>query len=295
MSKNKKKKTGKQSHMSQKAIIRHQLITSGMMQQPQLALPPKAKEFMQNLPQEVKDNWKPATVLEVAQMAEVDKRIGLLLGAYSHIHGVQNILIGEITNWLDGFGLWLKGVRPAMNDVERAEDNFEKAWRTIVKGNQDGTYDDYRRDIDSLHEKLMRWEGVPKFWKIGDPLKLKKPSERPKEEGTIIMDDGHEEKKVGTVQLEPEIKDSRTAYCVSRLNEDGTADIMKADIKTKGAATAAANRMAKNDPGRMYVAYEQIIQTQEVHTIIPYRGCQVPTNGTEIITFGIKGKEGGRP
>lgn len=299
----KKKKHQKQSHMSGKAIIRHQLITSGrliadgMIQPPQLALPAKAKEFMQNLPQEVKDNWKPATILEVAQMAKVNDRIGLLLTVYYHIHTIQGLLAGEITNWLDGFGLWIKGVRPAMNDVEKADDRFFDAMRTIIDPNKGATHEDYLRDVDSLWEKIMHWEGIPKYWKVGEPLRTKRPSEKPQKEGTIIADDGHEEKVVGTVTLPPEVKETRKAFCISKLNDNETADIVKADIKNKGLAAAAANRLAKKDPSHMYVIYEQTIETLEVAKLRPIKAAQRPSDGGELIEVDIKQneqKEGGQ-
>ena len=264
---------------------RHQQLVQP--QQATLALPAKAKEYLQSLPDEIKQSWKPTSLLEVAQMAEVDKRIGLLLSAYYHIHAVQGFLTGEISNWLDGFGLWIKGVRPAMNDVERAEDRFYEAMRTIIDPNKGATHKDYLRDVDSLFEKLMHWEGIPKNWQIGDPLHVKKPSERPKEDGKLVVDDGREEKVVGTVTLEPEVKEIRHAYCISRLNEDETADIVKADIKNFGLAAAAANRLAKKDAGRMYVVYEQTIQTQEVATIKPVKGTQMPKDGGALVEFRI--------
>ena len=286
MSKRKKTKQ-KQSHMSAKAVARNHIMTSGMVHQPQLALPAKAKEFLQNLPDEVKKDWKPTSLLEVAQMAKVDKRVGLLLSAYYHIHTVQGLLVGEISNWLDGFNLWIKGVRPAMNDVERADDKFYAAMRTIIDPNKGGTHQEYLRDCDSLYEKVMHWEGIPKYWQIGDPLHTKRPSERPKEDGRLVVDDGHEEKVVGTVTLPPEVKETRNAYCISRLNDDETADIVKADIKNKGLAAAAANRMAKKEPGKMFIVYEQTIETQEVATIKPIKGTQMPVNGSTLVEFNI--------
>lgn len=300
MSKKRNKKQGaKQNHLSSQALIRHQIITGGLLQQPQLALPAKAKEFMQSLPDEVKQEWKPASVYEVAQMAKVDKRVGLLLSAYYHIHSVQGLLTGEICNWLDGFNLWIKGVRPAMNDVERAEDRFFEAMGKIIDPTKGCTQDEYRTDCDRLYEKLMHWEGIPKHWKPGEPLHLERPSMRPRKEGTIVVDSGHEELVVGTVTLPPEVKETRTAYCVSRLNNDETANVVKSDIKNKGLAAAAANRLAKKDPGHMYVIYEQTIETQEVATLRPIKAAQTPSDGGELVEVDIKSEapeqEGGQP
>ena len=284
-----KKHSSKQNHLSQQALIRNAIMTSGQSQQP--ALPAKAKEFMQSLPDEVKQNWKPTSVFEVAKMAGVDKRIGLLISAYYHIHNVQQMLTGEICNWLDGFNLWIKGVRPAMNDLERSETKFFEAMRTIIDPTKGASYDEFRTDCDNLYAKLMHWEGIPKHWEPGEPLKLKHPSERPKKEGTLVVDSGHEELVVGTVTLPPEVKETRTAYCVSKLNNDETADIVKADIKNKGLAAATANRLARKDPGKMYIIYEQTIETQEVATLHPVKAAQIARSTEELVEIDVKDEE----
>lgn len=180
-----------------------------------------------------------------------------------------------------------------MNDLEKADDRFFEAMRSIVDPTKGATHEDYLRDVDSLWSKIMHWEAIPQYWKIGEPLRIPRPSERPKKDGTIIADDGHEEKVVGTVTLPPEVKETKHAYCISRLNDNQTADIVKADIKNKGLATAAANRMAKKDPGHMYVIYEQTIETQEVATLVPIKATQKPTCGEELVEVGIQTKKGG--
>jgi len=293
MSKNKKKKPNqKQSHMSSKAIIRNQLMTSGQYQQ-QLALPDKAKEFMMSLPEEERENWTPATLLEIARKAEVDKRVGSLITVFYHIHSIQAFLTGEISNWLDGFNLWIKGLRPAMNDVEKAEDRFFEAMSKIIDPNKNRTHEDYMHDVDTLHEKIMHWEGLPIHWKIGDPLKRKPISERDLEEGSIVVDSGHEEMLVSTVTLPPETKEEQTAYAVSRLNADETADIVKSGYKTEAAATRAANKLAKEDPGHMYVVYQQTIRTQEVATLRPIKAAQKPEYGGDTVNVDLIKKKGG--
>lgn len=293
MSKNKKKQKGnqKQNHLSSKALIRQTIMTSGQTQQ--LALPEKAKEFMESLSEEEKANWKPASLLEVAKKAEVDKRIGSLITVFYHIHSIQAFLTGEISNWLDGFNLWIKGVRPAMNDVEKAEDKFFEAMSTLIDPNKNRTHEDYMHDVDTLHEKIMHWEGLPIHWKIGDPLQRKPISQRELEEGSIVVDSGHEEMLVSTVTLPPETKDEQTAYAVSRLNADETADIIKSGYKTEAAATRSANKFAKEDAGHMYVVYQQTIRTQEVATLRPIKAAQKPKHGGDVVHVDINETEGG--
>ena len=293
MSKNKKKQKGnqKQNHLSSKALIRQTIMTSGQTQQ--LALPEKAKEFMESLSEEEKANWKPASLLEVAKKAEGDKRIGSLITVFYHIHSIQAFLTGEISNWLDGFNLWIKGVRPAMNDVEKAEDKFFEAMSTLIDPNKNRTHEDYMHDVDTLHEKIMHWEGLPIHWKIGDPLQRKPISQRELEEGSIVVDSGHEEMLVSTVTLPPETKDEQTAYAVSRLNADETADIIKSGYKTEAAATRAANKFAKEDHGHMYVVYQQTIRTQEVATLRPIKAAQKPKHGGDVVHVDINETEGG--
>lgn len=295
MSKKKKQKQPqKQNHLSSKALIRQQMMTSSQTQTPQLALPEMAKEYMQSLTPEEKENWKPSTLFEVAKRAEVDKRIGSLITVFYHIHSIQGFLTGEITNLLDGFNLWIKGVRPAMNDVEKAEDRFFEAMSGIIDPNKKRTHEDFMHDVDVLHEKIMHWEGLPLHWKIGDPLQRKPISQRDLEEGSIVVDSGHKEMLVSTVTLPPEQKgEEQTAYCVSRLNADETADIIKSGYKTEASATRVANKYAKADPVHMYVIYEQTIRTQEVATLRPIKAAQKPKHGGDVAHVDINETEGG--
>ncbi len=292
MSKKKKQSSQKQNHLSSKALIRHTIITSGQNQQ-QLALPPKAKEYMLSLSEEERANWKPSTLIEIANKAEVTQRIGSLITVFYHIHSIQSLLAGEISNWLDGFNLWIKGVRPAMNDVERADDRFYEAMKTIIDPNKNRTHEDYMHDVDTLHEKVMHWEGIPKHWEIGDPVKRKPISEREIEEGSIVVDSGHEEMLVSTVTLPAETIDEKSAFSVSRLNADETADIIKSGYKTEAAATRAANKYAKDDPGHMYVIYQHTIRTQEVATLRPIKAAQRPTHGDEVVKIDLENQNGG--
>ncbi len=287
MSNNSKKKRNKKYNPA-----KHQMPKRTPEQEFQM--PKKALEYMNSLPEEEKKNWKPSGLLEIAAKAGVRDRIGSLLTVYYHIHAVEAFITGEINNWLDGFNLWIKGIRPAMNDVERADDKFFEAMRGIVDPNKGQTQKDFMHDVDNLHEKVMHWEGIPKHWKIGDPLRRKPISERELEDGTIVVDSGHEEMLVSTVTLPAEIKDSKTAYCVSRLNQDETADIVKSGIKTQAAASTQATILAKKDPGHMYVIYEQTIQTQEVATLRPIKAAQRPQQGGDVVKIEISEEEGGQ-
>ena len=180
-----------------------------------------------------------------------------------------------------------------MNDVEKAEDKFFEAMSTLIDPNKNRTHEDYMHDVDTLHEKIMHWEGLPIHWKIGDPLQRKPISQRELEEGSIVVDSGHEEMLVSTVTLPPETKDEQTAYAVSRLNADETADIIKSGYKTEATATRAANKFAKEDPGHMYVVYQQTIRTQEVATLRPIKAAQKPKHGGDVVHVDINETEGG--
>ncbi len=279
MSRKKQKGSQKQVHLTPAQLKQKQLqerVTE------QLALPEAAKRYMLSLSEEERKEWKPSSLLEIARKAEVDKRIGSLLTTFYHIQSVQGFLTGEIENWLDGFNLYVKGVRPAMNDLQRAVDRYFDAMGKIVKPDyRSSQHDYYLHDVDALHEKIMSWEGYPKHWEIGEPLKLAPISAGQNEEGSIIVYSGHEEIQVDTVTLPAETRSETTAFCVSRLNADETADIVKAGYKTEATATRAANRYAKEDPDHPYVVYRQTIRTQEVATLQPIKAAQNQPTDTE--------------
>lgn len=261
----------KNKNKGKKANQRKIYIT--VPQQPAIVLTKAAKEYVNSLSEEEKNGWEPTSSLDVAHKAGIVQRISLLGAAYYHIHAIQGFLSGEICNWLDKYGLWIKGMRQAMNDVERIDDRFYKTMSAIFKDTKNYDQQIYRQDVDSLHQKFMRWEGIPVHWNIGDKQKVHPPIEG---DNSIVLEKNNEYVKIGTVTLSPETTHKKLAYCVSRLNEDESATVVKESIKNKGLAIITANAMAKAEPGQMFVVYEQKIKTQEVTTLVPLKAVQTP-------------------
>lgn len=268
MAKAKKKKQGKQYHRQGNT------------------LPPRMPAgTIAELAKQSKEAGKPVTksVMEVAEETGVKQRLGYLLTTIYHIQSVQTLINGEVSNLMDNFGLNIKGLQAAMQAVEQAEDKFFETFSRIMVGCLDGTREDYWHDVDSLYGKIMRWEGLPAHWEIGQDQKLPKLTEQPEEEGKLLINGAYEQLKLDTTTLPPEAKGEPTVlYCVSKLDErNGTAEILKDNIKNKGLAAVTANRYAKANAGNIYVVYEKQTQMQEKVTLRPIKAAARPTQDSQ--------------
>lgn len=212
------------------------------------------------------------TTLGVAEHAGVDKRIGYLLGTFYHIHGVQSLIWAEMSNLIDKWGLLIKGVQSTINSLQLSEDNFFKVMRGILK--KDTAWNNstsYAEDVDALFDRVTRWEGLPKQWKPGDGQRL---------EGRARIDDTVASLKSGILKLkeqdlEPEPKeDSKIQYAIAEMNEDETSTIIKQDITKKGLATIQANSLAKKNPNKLYIIFEQRTQVVETCRMTPLKAIQ---------------------
>jgi hypothetical protein len=229
------------------------------------------------------------SVLEEAARRGVDKRIGLLIAAAYHIHTIQSMLYGEASNLMEEFGLCIRDMKRAINGIMTADDTFYGVMRGMLKGETDS---EFMHDVDSLFGKFMRWERLPMKWQPGDEQHLPQLSEEPQKEGTIVVEDGTESFRVGTVTMKGERteKTKNPKYCVSRLNADETAEVVADNINGKGIACIKANRLAKSDPGNIYVIYEKREFEVEESIIRPIKAAAV-TVGNEKVEIDIEDKE----
>lgn len=187
----------------------------------------------------------------------------------------------------------IKGVQPVINSLLNSEDKFFNVMHDLVKNQSTGIKETYTQDVDALFDRITRWEGIPKVWKPGDEQKL---------EGRARMDDIIGSLKQGVLKLkeqdmEPEPKEeARIFYAIAEMNEDETSTIIEQDIANKGMAAIKARNLAKKNPDKMYILFEQRMQVQETCHMTPFKAVQKPADQDEVVNVKIEPmKKGKKP
>lgn len=241
-----------------------------------LQLPKGSKDFLwQYYKSHPDDNWRPNTNMDIAIKAGAAYRIATLMSSWYVLHGVQNMMTSEIETLMDDFGLWIKGIRPAMNHVLQAEDEFFNTMHRCLDEGDDpeGAHQQYMRDFDSFYDKAMHWMRIPKQWHPGEDVRLPEVTEKDRKKaaknGKLIVDTGWEEMKIGTVEMEPETKKEWTTYCISKLYRDETGEVIKSKIPTLTGAKRMAMKLQRENPKDTYVIYECHNRMQATATLVP--------------------------
>lgn len=241
-----------------------------------IQLPQGSKQFLRDYyTKHPGDAWRPATNMDIADKAGVPDRISTLISSFYIFCGVQNMLSGEIESLMDDFGLWIKGIRPALNHLIQAQEEFYKAMNYHLDNGDDveGAHQQYMRDFDSFYDKAMRWMRIPKQWHPGEEPKLPEITEKDRakavKKGKLIVDTGWEEMKIGTVEMEPETKKEWTTYCISKLYRDETGEVIKSKIPTLTGAKRIAMKLQRENPKETYVIYECHNRLQATATLVP--------------------------
>lgn len=255
-----------------------------MVQLQQFHAPKAVREYWNNkMTPEEREVFR--TTIDVARHAGIDQRIGYLLATFYHIHSVQSLIFGQMQNLIENWGLLLKGVQPVINSLQNSSDKFFRTMQGLIKNSQ-GIQETYYQDVDALYDRVTRWEGIPKKWEPGDEQKL---------EGMGRMQDILCNMKNGTLKLkeqdmDPEPKEeARLLYAIAEMQDDEQSLIIKQDIAKKGLAAIRVNQLAKKNPTKMYVLYEQRMQIQETCRMTPIKAVQKPEQG-ELIEIDIKPK-----
>lgn len=264
-----------------------------LAQQPQQLVAPKAVRDYWNNEMTAEERELINTPIGVAQHAGIVRRLGFITATFYHLHSVQSLLFAEMENIIEKWGLYMKGVQPAINSLQKSEDSFFNVMHDLVQNHSEGIEETYTQDVDALFDRITRWEGIPKVWKPGDEQKL---------EGRARMDDIIGSLKQGVLKLkeqdmEPEPKEeARIFYAIAEMNEDETSTIIEQDIANKGMAAIKARNLAKKNPDKMYVLFEQRMQVQETCHMTPFKAVQKPADQDEVVNVKIEPmKKGKKP
>lgn len=241
-----------------------------------IQMPRGSRQFLQDYyKQHPGDEWRPSTNMDIAMKAGATERVGTLLSCFYIIHSTQDMITGEVESIMDDFGLWIKGIRPAMNHVLQAEDEFFKIMTDTLDKSDDpeGSHNQYMRDFDSFYEKALRWMRLPKQWHPGEETKLPQTTEqdikKAAKNGKLIVDTGWEEMKITTTTLPAETQAEWTDYSISKLYRDESAEVVKGKIPTLMGAKRMTMKLHRENPQETYVIYETHNARQETATLVP--------------------------
>lgn len=238
---------------------------------PMLMATKAMKEYLCTLPDEERAALELGTSLDVAESAGANMRISYLLGAYYHIHSIQSLLQADIEIMLDNWGLWLKGVRPAMTFIQQADAKFIRTMRDIMNvgktEEQRKENDDfYSRDVDSLYKKFFRWEGIPVEWKPkgAQRTNFAKAGEDKEKDETLLMETKYEWCRIGAIDVPAVHKDYRSdlpvVYTVGKMLDDETVQMGEKPYRTLAAARGVASKFAASEKGNVFIIYERTNQ-----------------------------------
>ena len=103
--------------------------------------------------------------------------------------------------------------------------------------------------------------------------------------------------KLKEQDMVPEPKEeARIFYAIAEMNEDETSTIIVQDIANKGMAAIKARNLAKKNPDKMYVLFEQRMQVQETCHMTPFKAVQKPADQDEVVNVKIEPmKKGKKP
>lgn len=238
------------------------------------------KAYLATLPEEERAKLQMGTTIDVATHAGATERLGLLIQTFYHIHSVQTLLQADIEIMLDNWGLWLKGFRPALTNLQQADDKFIRTMTELFnrgksEGEKAANDEYYTRDVDSLFKKLMRWEAIPTTWKPGEAQKtnlIKNGAEAGKDE-TLVVEDKYEWCRIGAIDV-PDQTNPEPVYCVGKMMDDETVQMSSTRFKTISSARGTATKWAKSEPGKVFIIYRR---TNQWH----YRPMEYKLNGVE--------------
>lgn len=229
------------------------------------------KAYLATLPEEERAKLQMGTTLEVAEHAGANQRISFLVSAFYHIHSIQALLQADIEILMDNWGLWLKGVRPAMTNVQQSSDKFIRIMSEIFSVGRDKEEKEkdrnyYAQDIDSLYKKFMRWEALPITWEPGQEQRtnfIKSGEEKGKDE-TLVIDNDIEWVRIGAIDVPAIQKDYRAdlpeVYCVGEMMDDETVQMGKKPYRTISTARGVASKYAAAEPGKVFIIYKRTNQ-----------------------------------
>ena len=258
-----------------RSLLESREVMPGVMLPASLDLPPGSKSFLiRYLTEHQEEEWRPKTNIEIAEKAGAVERISSLLSAYHIIHAVGTMMTSEVEDLVKNYGLLVKGVQPAINTLNRAEEAYGSVmWRTIRHGEAGNEADrEYMRDFDSLYAKIYCWFRIPQKWEAGEDARLPLVSEErrkmAKAEGCLYIDTGHEMMKVHPSELS-EVKGAKTDYSIARLQKDETGIVVNDHIKTERGAERIARRLIRENPEETFVVYRTEHRTREEATAVP--------------------------
>lgn len=263
------------------AQMRQQPVTAAMPHR--LPAPATVREYYNSMSAE--EQKEAHTVIDVARHAGVVTRLENLLKVFFLAHNVQSLLWGEMEKLTDTWGLTaVKGVRPAINSLQRSEDVFFRTISSLFMGG----VPPYASSVDNLYDRVMRWAALPKAWKPGDCQRL---------EGEAMVEDIAASLKDGRLQLKeqdlkPEPKgECRTLYAIAEGDGSEGATVVRHDIVNKGLAVAQAKSMARKSPDRIFVAYEQRTQLVETCHMTPFKAVRQPVEtGSDMVVVDVRPK-----
>lgn len=88
----------------------------------------------------------------------------------------------------------------------------------------------------------------------------------------------------------------RTYQIAEPWRKENTSTIIEQDIANKGMAAIKARNLAKKNPDKMYILFEQRMQVQETCHMTPFKAVQKPADQDEVVNVKIEPmKKGKKP
>ena len=244
-------------------------------------VPKAAKEWLEKYQKENPD-FKPETLADIAAAAGVTRRISCLLSIFMQLSNAQNLLLTEMEQWMDGFGMTLKGVRPWMNALQHDGKKFMETITPLMNGSMEESMTAFRLDTDAIFHKILRWNNTPYAWKPGDPLivdsLMEEELEKKREENLKTKANGRKNHiwfetssrlmSVSKTKLKDEVL-TKTDWSIGQIIHEDDNKIVRSHLESKESAIRIAKRMLSKSPNAVFVVFETDYKTTSGCTLWP--------------------------
>lgn len=236
------------------------------MRPARLGLPPLARQYCQTYRAKHPDDpWQPQTLTDVFTHSFASNRVAALLSLLHILVLILDTITSEISDLLDGFGMWRPGFKPAINGALVSLRRLTSVMQEfIVHGRGDieesrAIQREIATDYDALMARIFRFAAIPVNWNPGEPISLPAEPKLKKARGPRLTVSLQFDNKCVLTPEHAVLSDGCrliTRYAVYHYStESGRAELRSNEVRTLRGARRIAARLYRQWPTETFLIY----------------------------------------